>query len=58
MTIALNGHERLAITESEDGLDVTFSKPVRCVYCAVLINLRAGEAELEEDDHVRAVRYR
>ena len=58
VTIALNGHDALVITESEGGTDVTFSKPVRCVYCAVRIHLRAGEAELEEDKHVRAVRYR
>ena len=58
VTIALNGHEGLAISESRDGADVTFSKPLRCTYCAVLIHLRGGEAKLEEDEHVRDVRYR
>lgn len=58
VSVAFNAHEGLEITESEDGADVTFSKPLRCVYCAVLIHLRAGEAELEEDERVRNVRYR
>jgi hypothetical protein len=58
VTVAFNGHEGLAITESEDGERVTFSAPLRCVYCAVLIHVRDGEAELEEDDRVRHVRYR
>lgn len=58
VTVALNGNDGLDITESEDGCDVTFSKPLRCVYCAVLIHLAGGEANLEEDDRVRRVRYR
>ncbi|NLH81129.1 MAG: hypothetical protein GX458_09855 [Phyllobacteriaceae bacterium] len=58
VTVALNGHEGLAITESDDGTRVTFSKPLRCVYCAVLIHLRDGEAEMEEDEHVRRTRWR
>ena len=58
VTVALNGHEGLDITESEDGADVTFSRPLRCVYCSVQIHLKRGEAELEEDERVRNVRYR
>ena len=58
VTVALNGHEGLVISESEDGADITFSKPLRCIYCAVLIHLHHGEAELEEDERVRNVRYR
>ena len=58
VTVALNGHDGLAITESEDGSEVTFSKPLRCLYCAVLIHLKDGLATLEEDDRVRGVRYR
>lgn len=58
VTVALNGREGLEITESDDGRDVTFSKPLRCLYCAVLIHLTDGGAELEEDDRVRRVRYR
>jgi len=58
VTVALNGRDGLVISESDDGQDVTFSKPVRCLYCAVLIHLTAGEANLEEDEHVRHLRYR
>ncbi len=58
VTVALNGHEGLAIIESDVGTAVTFSKPLRCVYCAVLIHLSDGEAEIEEDERVRHVRYR
>lgn len=58
VTVALNGHDGLSITESEDGSDVTFSQALRCLYCAVLIHLRDGVATLEEDDRVRRVQYR
>lgn len=58
VTVALNGHAGLLITESDDGERVTFSEPLRCVYCAVLIALRDGQAELEEDERVRRVQYR
>jgi len=54
---ALNGHTDLAITEDDDG-QVSFSHPVRCVFCRVLIHLSAGDARLEEDASVRNVRYR
>ena len=58
VTVALNGHDGLAITENDDGSNVSFSKPLRCIYCAVLIGLKDGLASLEEDDRVRRVRYR
>ena len=58
VTIALAGYGGLEIEESEDHRLVTFSTPVRCAYCGVLIHLREGEATLEEDDRVRNVRYR
>ncbi len=58
VTVALNGHAGLAISESEDGERVSFSEPLRCLYCAVLIRLRDGEADLVEDDRVRRVQYR
>ena len=58
VTVALNGHAGLVITESEDGERVTFSEPLRCLYCAVLIALSDGEAQLEEDERVRRVQYR
>jgi hypothetical protein len=37
---------------------VSFSRPLRCTYCAVLIHLDRDEATLEEDANVRQVRYR
>ena len=58
VTVALNGNDGLLITEDDTGDRVSFSQPVRCVYCAVLIHLRDGQAELEEDGRVRRVRYR
>jgi len=56
--VALNGVDGLAITESQDGQRVSFSRPVRCLYCAVLIGLKNGEADIQEDEHVRRVQYR
>ena len=58
VTIALDGYGGLEIAESEDQRLVTFSTPVRCAFCGVLIHLREGAATLEEDDRVRNVRYR
>lgn len=60
VTVALNGNDGLTITEAEEAgtLLVTFSRPLRCTYCAVLIHLDRGEATLEEDANVRQVRYR
>jgi len=58
VTVAFNGQDGFLISESDDGERVTFSRPLRCVYCAVLIRLQDGQAELEEDDRVRRVRYR
>jgi hypothetical protein len=53
VTFAWSGRDGLAITE--DGERVTFSRPLRCLHCAVLIDLRDGEADLREDDGVRSV---
>ena len=58
VTVALNGRDGFEITESDAGERVTFSEPLRCLYCAVLIHLRDGHAQLEEDDRVRRIRYR
>lgn len=60
ITIALQGQDGFAITETGAGGDVrlSFSRPLRCTYCAVLICVEAGHAALREDDRVRAVRYR
>jgi len=58
VTVALNGHDGLVITESEDGERVTFSRPIRCLCCAVLIGIKNGEPDIQEDERVRRVQYR
>ncbi len=58
VTAVLNGDQDVDITESDDGAAVSFSRPARCVYCAVLIHLVQGEGRLEEDGNVRNVQYR
>ena len=55
VTIALQGDDRLLISEGEDG-EVAFSQPVRCVFCGVWLALRAGEFEVREDEATRAIR--
>ncbi|OGQ97508.1 MAG: hypothetical protein A2284_15080 [Deltaproteobacteria bacterium RIFOXYA12_FULL_61_11] len=58
VTVALNGSDGLVISESDDGERVSFSRPVRCLYCAVLLGLKNGEADIQEDERVRRVQYR
>ena len=58
VTVALNGRDGIVITEDEGGSAVTFSDPLRCVFCQILIHVRDGLGTLEEDEHVRNVRYR
>jgi hypothetical protein len=57
VTAVLHGVDGLHITEATD-LAVSFSSPARCVFCGVLLHLTNGELALEEDAHVRNVRYR
>jgi hypothetical protein len=58
VTVALQGNDGLLIEESPDRAEVSFSKGLRCIYCKVLIHVTSGEITLEEDEHVRSVRYR
>jgi hypothetical protein len=58
LSIALEGSGGLAITEGEVEDDLSFSRPLRCLFCRVLIHLTRGELELEEDESVRSVQYR
>jgi len=58
VTIALQGNKGLVITEDINAFEVSFSNPIRCTYCSVLIHINRGEINLEEDEHVRSVRYR
>ncbi len=57
VTAVLHGVDGLRITEAAD-FAVSFSSPARCVFCSVLLHLTNGELALEEDAHVRNVRYR
>jgi hypothetical protein len=47
VTIALQGDEGLEITEGTAN-EVTFSRPVRCVLCNVLLGLLEGELTWSE----------
>jgi phage FluMu protein Com len=51
-------HQGQLIIESEDGERVSFSAPVRCVFCNVTLHVTDSVAELEEGPDVRNVRYR
>ena len=58
VTVALHGSDGLTITESDDRAEITLSRPVRCLFCKVLIEVTTGNVQLTEDEHVRDVRYR
>lgn len=58
VTAALMGDAGLDIVEEQDPIDLTFSRPVRCTFCRVLLHVSHGELCLEEDADVRNVRYR
>jgi hypothetical protein len=56
VTIALQGDEGLLISEGV-GDEVTFSRPVCCVFCCCRLNLQAGEMSVHEDEQARPVRF-
>lgn len=58
VTVALNGSKGLVITEDQAHDAVTFSEPLRCAFCQVLIHVKDGLGTLEEDSLVRDVCYR
>lgn len=58
MTLAFQNHEGLVITEGADPNALTFSQPLRCTYCRVLIHVDQGNIRLEEDAHVRNLVFR
>ena len=58
VTAAIEGDAGLAITETKDPSDLSFSQPLRCTFCRVLMHVSHGELQLEEDANVRNVRYR
>jgi len=58
ITFALQLDEGRLILELNGGAEITFSKPLRCVYCAVIVHVAGGEATLEEDERVRRAEFR
>jgi hypothetical protein len=58
VTPALEGDAGLRITETKDPSDITFSRPLRCTYCRVLMHVSHGDLQLEEDANVRNIQYR
>lgn len=56
VTAAIAGDEGLRIEERDEV--VSFSEPVRCVFCRARLHLREGEIQVEEGPDVRYVRYR
>ena len=58
VTPALEGDAGLTIKEAGDATDLTFSRPLRCTYCRVLLHVSHGDLRTEEDAHVRNIRFR
>ena len=52
VSVAVAGDEGLAITEGEGPDDLSFSRPVECLYCEVLVQIDHGEMTLVEDGDV------
>jgi hypothetical protein len=50
------GHGGMQVVEAAPG--VTFSQPVQCAFCRVVVHVRDGHIELEEGPDVRSVSYR
>ena len=58
VSIAVDGDEGLAITEGEGPDDLSFSRPVECLYCEVLVRLDHGEIDTREGGDVRRLSAR
>ena len=56
LTLAVNERDEMKITQQND--NVTFSRPLRCIYCQVLIHLKNGHFSLVSDDRTRHVQYK
>jgi hypothetical protein len=50
------GHGGMQVVEAEDG--ITFSEPVQCAFCRVVVHVCSGHIVLEEGPDVRSVSYR
>lgn len=57
VSMAIHKTEDFTISESSMGR-VSFSSPLRCLYCCVLIHMNRNRITLEEDEHVLPVQYR
>ena len=53
-SLAFQGRDGLSISETEesDELLVSFSEPIRCMFCNVLIHLEKNRVRIEEDTYV------
>lgn len=53
-SLAFQGRDGLFISEAEEGSEmlVTFSEPVRCIFCNVLIHLKNNQGRIEENNLV------
>ena len=53
-SLAFQGRDGLSISEAEesDELLVSFSEPIRCMFCNVLIHLEKNQGWIEEDSLV------
>ena len=60
VTLALDGANDLVISETSVGDRgvVTFSRPIRCICCSLIIHLTRNDGRLVEDEHVRHLHYR
>ena len=56
--MALHHHQGLVITEGDALDDIVFSRPLRCIFCRVLVHVDHGEFALELDAEARNVRRR
>jgi hypothetical protein len=58
VSVAFQNHEGLVITEGQDARHLSFTKPLRCIYCAILIHVDRGKFRLEADGNERNLRFR
>jgi len=52
VTLAVNGDEGLVITEGDEPDDLTFSRPVECLYCEAQVHVNRGELIMVENGDV------
>lgn len=58
VSIAFQNHEGLVITEGNTPDTLTFSKPLSCIYCGILIHIADGGIQLEATGNERNLKFR